>query len=89
MKLRYQFEIVDMGDEICAVPVSGNAQEFHGVLRLNGVAAKMLEYVQKYDTPEEVHRRLCEDYPEEDRMEIAQKLCDFLNKLEKAKLLPH
>ena len=78
MKLKYEFEIVDMGDEVCAVPVRDNADEFHGVLTLNDVAAKMLEYIAQYDTPEQVHARLCDDYPDEDRREVGQKFCDFL-----------
>ena len=89
MKLRYDFEIVDMGDEICAVPVGDNAEEFHGVLQLNDVAAKMLTYIKEYDTPEEAFAKLCGDYPEDERGDVAQKLCDFLNMLEREHLLLH
>ena len=87
MKLRYEFEIVDMGDEVCAVPVGDGAESFHGVLQLNDVAAKMLAYIREYDTPEEALAKLCEDFPQDDRREIGQKLCDFLNMLEREHLL--
>ena len=87
MKLRYKFEIVDVADEICAVPVGDGADKFHAVLQLNDVAAKMLKYIDECGTPEEVHKRLCEDYPEDDKLDIAKKLCEFLNMLEKEHLL--
>ena len=87
MKLRYEFEVVDMGDEICAVPVGENADEFPGVLKLNDVAGRMLSYIQESDTPEETFEKLCKDYPQDDKREIAQRFCDFLNLLEKEHLL--
>ena len=87
MKLKYQFEIVEMPEDICAVPVGDNSEEFRGVLQLNSVSAKMLGYMGKYDTPEEVHQKLCEDYPEDDRTEVANKFCDFMNMLTKEGLL--
>ena len=35
MKLKYSFEIVDMGNEIIAVPVGNNADQIKGVIKLN------------------------------------------------------
>ena len=87
MKLKYQFEIVEMPDEVCAVPVGDGAEEFHGVLQLNDEAAKMLGYMGECDTPEQVLQKLCEDFPEDDRIDIAHKLCDFLNQLTREGLL--
>lgn len=87
MKLRYQFEIVDIAGEVCAVPVGENSEQLHGVLQLNDVGAKMLQYIAESETPEEVHAKLCADYPEDDKSDIGQKLCDFLNQLLKEKLL--
>ena len=87
MNLKYQFEIVEMPDEVCAVPVGENAQDFRAVLQLNDVAARMLDYMGKYDTPEEVFAKLCEDYPEDDKNDIAQKFCDFLNQLTREGIL--
>ncbi len=81
MKLRYTFEIMDMGEEMCAVPVGDNCQQMHGILQLNDVGAKMLKYIAESKTPEEVHEKLCADYPEDDKNDIGQKLCNFLNRL--------
>ena len=87
MKLRYEFEIVEIADEICAVPVGENSDQLHAVLKLNDVGAKMLKYIAESETPEQVHAKLCADYPEDDKVDIGQKLCDFLNQLVKERLL--
>lgn len=87
MKLRYKFEIMDMGDNFAAVPVGDNAFEFRGMVELNDVGAKMLELIDQSETPEEVHQKLCALYPEDDQTDIGQKLCDFLNQLVKEGIL--
>jgi len=87
MKLNYKFEICNIGDASCAVPVGENADNFHAMLQLNDVAAKMLQYIDECDTPEEVFKKLCADYPEDDKNDIGQKLCDFLNQLIKEGML--
>ena len=87
MKLLYDFEIMDMGDETVAVPVGDSAQKFHGMLRMNAEAAQMLRQIGESSTPEEVLEKLCRLYPEEDRNELGQTLCDFLNQLIKEGIL--
>ena len=87
MKLKYNFEIVDMAGEMCAVPVGENSDQLHGVLQLNDVAAKMLGYIAESETFEEVHKKLCADYPEDDKDDIGQKLNDFLDQLVKEGIL--
>ena len=69
MKLKYTFEIVEIADELCAVPVGDNSENLHAVLQLNDVAAKMLKYIAESETPEEVHEKLCADYPEDEKAE--------------------
>lgn len=81
MKLRYKFEIMDMGDNFAAVPVGENADQFRAVAELNDVGAKILELIAESETPEEVHQKLCVEYPDDDSNDIGQKLCDFLNQL--------
>ena len=81
MKLLYDLEIMDMGEETVAVPVGDSAQQFHGMLRMNAEAAQMLRQISESSTPEEVLEKLCRLYPEEDRNKLGQTLCDFLNQL--------
>lgn len=81
MKLKYEFEVMDMGDEFVAVPVGDRADELHGMLRLNADAAEMLELVRTIDTPEEILETLCSRYPKEDKDDLGKALCDYLNEL--------
>lgn len=87
MKLIYDFEITEMGDEIIAVPVGDNAERLSGIIKLNDSAKEMLELIQKYSTPEEVLEELCKNHPEDNRNELGQLLCDFLNDCLKARIL--
>ena len=87
MKLLFDFEIMDMGDEVVAVPVGEGARTFHGMLRMNEDAAEMLRLIKESSSPEETHNKLCALHPEEDRRDLGNKLCDFLNQLIREGLL--
>lgn len=52
MRLRYSFETMELDDRLVAVPVGDHANEFHGVVKLNEVAAFIFELL-KDDTTEE------------------------------------
>ena len=47
MKLKYEFEIVDMGDEFVAVPVGKKANQLGGVLKLNKTGVEILDCLSK------------------------------------------
>ena len=87
MKLKYTFTTVNMGEEIVAVPVGDNAQEFHGVLKINDVAKDILEQLKEDTTPDKVHKYLKEKYPESTDKEIGETLVEFLNQLLREGLL--
>lgn len=90
MKLKYEFTVMDMGDETVAVPVGDNAGEFHGMIRLNSTGAEILELLREDTTPPAVHKILMERYPDSTMDEIGTMLADFLNALyrEGALLVP-
>lgn len=87
MKLVFNFEIMELDGEWLAVPVGDEAERFHGVVNLNEEGAKMLKYIAASSTPEEVHQKLCKDYPDDDPKEVGENLCEFLNWLLKQRLL--
>ena len=87
MKLRYEFVVMDMGDEIAAVPVGDGAVKFHGALKLNESSAFILELLREDTTPEAVHKKLKEKYPESTDQEIGEMLVTFLNRLIREGLL--
>ena len=56
MKLKYDFTIMDMGEEFAAVPVGEDAAKFHGMLKLNAVSAEILKALKEDTDPAKVHR---------------------------------
>ena len=43
MKLKYSFEIIDMGEELIAVPVGESANHVRGVLKMNREGAEIMQ----------------------------------------------
>ena len=87
MRLKYNFEFIEMDDELVAVPVGDNANEFHGMIKINDVTKEMLELIKESNKPEEVLDKLLKNHPEEKKNELGQYLCDFLNTLIKEGIL--
>ena len=65
MKLKYRFEIVDMGDETVFVPVGKNAKEVHGVLKLNSSGKEIVSLLVNDTTEESIVNMLTEKYGNE------------------------
>ncbi|MBR4711035.1 MAG: PqqD family protein [Clostridia bacterium] len=51
MKLKYEFEAVDMGNEIVLVPVGNSTKELGGVVKLNAAAQEIIDLLNT--TPSE------------------------------------
>ena len=62
MKLKHTFEIMEIDDQMMAVPVGDGAEEFHGILRMNQSAAAILELLKEDTTEEEIVAKLLEEY---------------------------
>ena len=86
MKLKYEFETTELGDEIIAVPVGDNARNFSGVINLNDSAAAILKLLQKDTTMEQIVSALLEEY-EGTKEEMTAFVEKFIDKLRKEDLL--
>lgn len=64
MKLKYNFESVDMGDEIIAVPVGSNAQQVHGILKLNAEGQRIASLLTSNISEQEIIEILAKEYGE-------------------------
>lgn len=68
MKLKYTLEIVNMGDELIAVPVGENASKLQGVVKVNKEGREILEMLNQDVTEEKIVTQLGQTYdnsPEE------------------------
>lgn len=54
MRLKYQFEKMELDDQIVAVPVGDGSTGFHGVVKLNETSAKIFDLLQEETTQEAV-----------------------------------
>lgn len=81
MKLLYKFEFVEMDNELVGVPIGDNADNFHGVLKVNELTKEIIELIDSSSKPEEVLDKILANHPEEEKDEAGQQLCDFLNQL--------
>ncbi len=46
MRLKYTFEIMELEDQMVAVPVGEGASEFHGVIKMNETVGAILELLK-------------------------------------------
>lgn len=47
MKLKYEFEAVNMGDEIILVPVSEGSKQVHGIIKTNASGLEILNLIKE------------------------------------------
>lgn len=76
MKMKYMFEMVDMGNEVIAVPIGNGAENVHGVLKLNKEALEIVELLRAETTEEQIINTLAGKY-ENDR----QTLSDYVQQV--------
>lgn len=86
MRLKYEFEIVDVGDEKVAVPVGEGADQLHGVIKLNEEGFEIFNLLQDNTTLEEIISLLEKKYSDNSD-EIASFVKNFINKLEQINVL--
>ena len=63
MNLKYSFEIVDIGNEIVAVPIEDSAVKMHAVLKFNRTGREVFALMQEPTTEEAIVNTLAEKYP--------------------------
>ena len=80
MKAKYSFEIMDLDDGLVAVPVGDEAEQFHGVLKVNETAVDILKLLEEETTEDEIIEKLLEEY-NGSREEIASCVHEYIEKL--------
>lgn len=80
MKLKCSFEIVDMGDELIAVPVGAEAANMRGVLKVNKEGAEILQLLESEQDESKIVEKLAEKY-DNDRAILANHVRSFLETL--------
>ncbi len=82
MKLKYTFEIMEIDDQLMAVPVGDGADEFRGILKLNASAVAIFGLLKEEISEEEIVEALKNEY--EDSKELKTYVHDYLEQLKEA-----
>lgn len=86
MKLKYEFEQVEIDGEIMAVPVGENSGDLHSMLHLNETAAFILDCLKEEMSVDELAEKALKQY-EGDKAEITEYIRDYVKKLEENGIL--
>ncbi len=86
MKLKYEFETVDMGDEIILVPVGEGAKQVHGVVKLNESGLEIVNLIKDGTGEEDIVNKLAARY-ENSREDLLRYVRDVLKPLKENGLI--
>lgn len=88
ISLRCEFEIVEIGDEVTAVCVGDEKDDYHGVIKLNNESARfMFGKLQEGITLPDLIKACMEEYEGSTVEEVGPKVIEFLDKLGAQNLL--
>lgn len=62
MRLKYDFELIEMDGSTIAVPVGNCSEDFHGVIRLNDTAAFIFNLLKDETTEADIVNALEKEY---------------------------
>ena len=62
MHLKYKFEIMELGDQIVAIPIEKDICDFRGVIKMNETSAFIFRLLEKEVTEQEIVESLKREY---------------------------
>lgn len=86
MKLKYNFEDVNMGEEIVAVPVGNDAGQVHGVVKMNKAGNIIFNLLKKETTKNKIIDELSTIF-DDGKETLEGYVNDVLKELQEFKLL--
>ena len=86
MKLKYTLEFINMGDEIVAVPVGNEANQVHGVLKLNEEGQVILDLLKEDTNVDRIVDTIASTYHKEKAL-LTTYVENVVNKLRDLELI--
>ena len=87
MKLKYNFVINQVADQMVAVPVGDDLGEFNGFIKMNDVGADIFELLKEDTTVEKIIEDLKVKYSDATEDEIRENVVAFTDKLKESGVL--
>lgn len=81
MKLKYEFIINQVADNLVAVPVGDGMEQFGGFLKMNDIGAEIFEILKNDVTVEEIAAEMLKKHPESNMEEALETVKAFTDKL--------
>lgn len=81
MKLKYEIEFMELGDEIVAVPISENLDEQRSIIKVNETAKMILQLLSEDNTIENILKQLSEKYSGTSYSEIKEYVEEYIETL--------
>lgn len=81
MKLKYQFVINQVADNMVAVPVGNDLENFNGFVKMNDIGAEIFDILKNDVTVEEIIKIMLEKHPESNIEEATATVKEFTDKL--------
>ncbi len=83
MKLKYEFVINQVADNMVAVPIGDGMDEFGGFIKLNDIGAEIFEILKEDVTLEEIVEIMLKKHPEATKEEALETVTEFTEQLKK------
>ena len=87
MKLKYNFVINQVAEQMVAVPVGNDLEGFSGFLKMNDIGAYIFNMLKNDVTVDAIVAAMQKDYPDEAEAEIRETVEGFVAKLKEAEVL--
>ena len=87
MKLKYNFVINQVADQMVAVPIGDDLGEFNGFIKMNDVGADIFELLKEDTTVDEMVEALKVKYTDATEEEVRENVVDFTDKLKESGIL--
>ena len=80
MKNKYKYEIMEIADDLMAVPINDDASDFRGVIKANGITADIIRLLENEISEEGIIAELQKEYDatKEQITESVHKVLDTL-----------
>ena len=87
MKLKYNFVINQVADQMVAVPIGDDLGEFNGFIKMNDVGADIFDLLKEDTTVDEMVEALKVKYTDATEEEVRENVVDFTDKLKESGIL--
>ncbi|MBP3706545.1 MAG: PqqD family protein [Clostridia bacterium] len=81
MKLKYQFIINEVADQMVAVAVGDDMEKFNGFVKMNDIGVQIFELLKNEITLDEIIAEMLKKHPESTEQEARETITEFTDKL--------